>query len=206
MSGGGGAVDIKVVLLGHKNVGKTSIFNRYVYDDFGKTSMTIGAYFAMKQCRIKDKSYNLAIWDTAGEEKFDSLTNFYCRNAKAAIICYDITSLATFTGLQRWVDKISMEAEQNCAIVIVGNKFDLVEDNPDMRKVDFGDAKKFAKQIGAEAFEVSACTGKNVGEIFNKVVLTCLQRQGCPNSRAVAPDNNKVQPGKEKSKESSSCC
>ena len=38
--------------------------------------MTIGAYFGMKQCKVGEKNCNLAIWDTAGEEKFDSLTNF----------------------------------------------------------------------------------------------------------------------------------
>jgi small GTP-binding protein len=63
--------------------GKTSIFNRYVYDEFGKTSMTIGAYFGMKQCKVGDKNCNLAIWDTAGEEKFDSLTNFCQRHSEA---------------------------------------------------------------------------------------------------------------------------
>lgn len=34
----------------------------------------------------------LCLQDTAGEEKFDSLTNFYCRNATAALVCYDITN------------------------------------------------------------------------------------------------------------------
>ena len=82
------SVDLKLVLLGHKNVGKTSIFNRYVYDEFGRTSMTIGAYFGMKQLTIKEKIVNLAIWDTAGEEKFDSLTSFYCRGAACALVCY----------------------------------------------------------------------------------------------------------------------
>ena len=33
------AVEVKLVLLGHKNVGKTAIFNRYVYDEFVRTSM-----------------------------------------------------------------------------------------------------------------------------------------------------------------------
>ena len=56
------AVDLKLVLLGHKNVGKTSIFNRYVYDEFGRTSMTIGAYFGMKQLTVSNKICNLAIW------------------------------------------------------------------------------------------------------------------------------------------------
>jgi len=198
------APDIKVVLLGHKNVGKTSIFNRYVYDEFGKTSMTIGAYFAMKQCRIKDKSYQLAIWDTAGEEKFDSLTNFYCRNAKAAIICYDITSLPTFQNLQRWVDKISVEAEQNCAIVIVGNKLDLVEENPSLRRVDFGDAKRYAKTINAEAFEVCAASGKGVHEVFQKVVLTSVQRNSNSKSPEEESNGKKLVNLKQKGKES--CC
>lgn len=136
--------------------GKTSIFNRYVYDEFGNTSMTIGAYFGMKQCKVGDKNCNLAIWDTAGEEKFDSLTNFCqnthqltksgvarvaactagvgsecnahdvcacmfsapdCRNATAALVCYDITNYETFANLQRWVEKIHLEAEKNCRCV-----------------------------------------------------------------------------------------
>ena len=55
-----------------KLAGKTSLFNRYVYDEYGKTSMTIGAYFGMKQCKLNEgkdneKSFSLAIWDTAGE-------------------------------------------------------------------------------------------------------------------------------------------
>ena len=76
----------------------------------------------MKQCKVGDKNCNLAIWDTAGEEKFDSLTNFYCRNATAALVCYDITNYETFANLQRWVDKITLEAEKNCSMILVGNK------------------------------------------------------------------------------------
>lgn len=45
----------------------------------------------MKQIRVGDKNCNLAVWDTAGEEKFDSLTNFYVRNATAALVCYGQT-------------------------------------------------------------------------------------------------------------------
>ena len=104
-------VDLKLVLLGHKNVGKTCIFNRYVYGQFGRTTMTIGAYFGMKDCQVNNRKVNLAIWDTAGEEKFDSLTNFYCRGAKAALLCYDLTNRQTFIELSRWVTKIKVEAE-----------------------------------------------------------------------------------------------
>jgi Ras-related protein Rab-6A len=70
-----GSVDLKLVLLGHKNVGKTCIFNRYVYDKFGRTSMTIGAYFGMKECPLDGRTVSLAIWDTAGEVLIRGFSN-----------------------------------------------------------------------------------------------------------------------------------
>jgi len=194
-------IDLKLVLLGHKNVGKTSLFNRYVYDEWGKTSMTIGAYFGMKQCKVNDRSVNLAIWDTAGEEKFDSLTNFYCRNARAALICYDITSEETFRGLARWVDKIKQEAEENCAIVLVGNKLDLVVEDESKRKVDLTEAKRYASTINAVVLEASAKTGgESVTKCFEQVVQMCFERQ---NNLSSDP-KKKAFP--EKKPESGGCC
>mmetsp|Transcript_5522 Transcript_5522/g.13442 ORF Transcript_5522/g.13442 Transcript_5522/m.13442 type:complete len:198 (-) Transcript_5522:242-835(-) len=178
-------VDLKVILLGHKAVGKTSMFNRYVYDEFGKTAMTIGAYFAMKQCKIGgNKVYNLAIWDTAGEEKFDSLTNFYCRNASAALVCYDITNAASFTGIQKWVDKVKQEADPNCAMLIVGNKLDLVESGEASRRVELAAVQKYASPLGAKVVEVSAKTGHNIEKIFQEVVETALKKGGASRMNA----------------------
>jgi len=170
------ATDVKLVLLGHKNVGKTSIFNRYVYDEYGKTSMTIGAYFGMKQLRVSDRMVNLAIWDTAGEEKFDALTSFYCRGAACALVCYDITAADTFQSLGRWVDKIKNEADPNCCICIIGNKVDMVESNPSSRRVEFAEARRYALSIGATVLEVSAKTGVNVNEAFSQVTTVCMDR------------------------------
>jgi len=170
------AVDVKLVLLGHKNVGKTAIFNRYVYGEFIRTSMTIGAYFGMKQLRVQDRLVNLAIWDTAGEEKFDALTSFYCRDAACAIICYDMTEYETFASLQRWVDKVNNEADRNCSICIVGNKLDLCDANPALRRVELGEARRYAQTIGASVLEVSAKTGVNVAEAFTAVSNLCFER------------------------------
>jgi GTPase SAR1 family protein len=103
------------------------------------------------------------------------LTNFYCRNANAAIICYDITNYDSFAGLQRWVDKIVKETE-NCCIVLVGNKLDLVEKYPEYRKVDFAEAKRYATTLNAEVMEVSAKSGHNVTEVFLKMVRSCSEQ------------------------------
>uniref|UniRef100_A0A6A7G7T8 Ras-related protein Rab-24-like n=1 Tax=Hirondellea gigas TaxID=1518452 RepID=A0A6A7G7T8_9CRUS len=172
MSGDGSA--LKIVLLGMKNVGKTSLFNRYVYDEFGQTSMTIGAYFATKQCEVNNQSYNLAIWDTAGEEKFDSLTSFYCRGARAAVVCYDLTNRASFDNLERWCQKIT-EAGSQCSLIFAGNKLDLVEEDSSRRAVEQSQVEQFAATKDALVAEVSAKSGTNVAELFEKVVAHYLE-------------------------------
>ncbi len=166
---------LKLVLLGQKNVGKTAIFNRYLYDEFIKTSMTIGAYFGTKPCPVDGHNYSLAIWDTAGEEKFDSLTSIYCRKARAALVVYDVTSLDSFNSLPRWVEKVRNVAAPNCTIVIVGNKADLVAEHPNVRQVDTAEARRYAHSINAELFEVSAKSGDGVPEAFQRVVAMAIE-------------------------------
>jgi small GTP-binding protein len=84
-------------------------------------------------------------------------------------ICYDITNYSTFESIQRWVKKLQQEADKNCFIVLVGNKADLVEQDPSLRKVDKAEAKRYAQTIDAEVFEASAKTGTNVADIFSHV-------------------------------------
>eukprot|EP00475_Leptophrys_vorax_P029749 TRINITY_DN4393_c0_g1_i5.p1 TRINITY_DN4393_c0_g1~~TRINITY_DN4393_c0_g1_i5.p1 ORF type:complete len:158 (+),score=47.69 TRINITY_DN4393_c0_g1_i5:251-724(+) len=134
----------------------------------------MGAYFHSKQIKIKESEINLAVWDTAGEEKFDSLTTYYCKGAQAALVCYEITSSSSFEKLQHWVSKVQEQAMDSCVIAIVGNKLDLVEEHPDQRQVPREEAEKYASSIGATLFEVSAKSGKNVENAFMETVTRCL--------------------------------
>nr|AEE62138.1 unknown [Dendroctonus ponderosae] len=86
------AVSFKVVLLGKGCVGKTSLVLRYVEDKFnGKHITTIQASFLNKKINIDGQRLTLAIWDTAGQEKFHALGPIYYRSANGAVLVYDIT-------------------------------------------------------------------------------------------------------------------
>ena len=149
-------VDAKVVLIGDAAVGKTSLVVRFLHDRFDTTLPTVGASYATKQVTLPSgQPFALGIWDTAGQERFDALSSFYCRDARAAVVCFDLTDRASFDSLKdRWLDKVANEAEKNCILCLVGTKSDLVGTNF-LRAVSRDEVAAFAKG-GAHTFECSA--------------------------------------------------
>jgi GTPase SAR1 family protein len=100
-----------------------------------------------------------------------------------------------------------MEAEPNCAMIIVGNKADIVEQDPSKRKVDLYEAKKYGDIINAEVIECSAATGKGVDEIFKKVVQLALQRRaGAGAAAGSGRDGNVVVSDESSSGSGKKCC
>jgi len=84
-------------MIGDKSVGKTSLVKRYIENTFSNmTESTIGAQFTSKIITIipegvQPTSVKIQIWDTAGEEKFRSITPMYYKNAAAVALVYDQT-------------------------------------------------------------------------------------------------------------------
>ena len=72
----------------------------------------------------------LSIWDTAGQEKFDSLTKLYFKDAEAALIVYDVTNKQSFEKTRKWVKDLE-EYQQGTSIqvvkLLVGNKTDMAD-------------------------------------------------------------------------------
>lgn len=67
----------------------------------------------------------LQIWDTAGEEKFRSLTPMYYKNSSAVILVYDTTNIETFESISKWIKEIEEHRTHNVLIFLVGNKCDM---------------------------------------------------------------------------------
>ncbi|KAK0088990.1 hypothetical protein PV325_009873 [Microctonus aethiopoides] len=159
----GNSYNFKVVLLGEGCVGKTSVALRYVEDKFNdKHLTTLQASFLNKKLNINGKRVNLAIWDTAGQEKFHALGPIYYRMSNGAILVYDITDEDTFQKVKNWVKELKKMLGSEICLAIAGNKIDLEKD----RNVSIEDAEEYAKQVGAVHFHTSAKQNRNVEEMF----------------------------------------
>jgi Ras-related protein Rab-24 len=159
-------VDLKVVLLGSVSVGKSCLCERFLHERFTKDSCpTIGAAFGTKEVNVEKRTkLNLGVWDTAGHERYESMTRHYFQGADVAIICYDLTDCKSFEKLQHWVSEL-LKVEEDCILCMVGTKFDLLLGGHP-RGVSKEKVVHYARSMNALHFETSSKTGKNCHEPF----------------------------------------
>jgi len=168
------AVLLKVLLLGQSNVGKTSIFQRYVRETYEEGyKATIGADFFSKEIMLDDREVIFQMWDTAGQERYRSLGQTFFRGSDACILVYDICNQESFRALSEWVKRflkgVGMEDQDakdtGLIFVVVGNKKDL-EDN---RAVDSNTAQGFCNHHGFQFYETSAKENFQVSDVFQYI-------------------------------------
>jgi len=173
----GGKVDIKVVLLGKSYAGKTSLVERYIHERFvGEAAPyqnTIGAAFGAKTVTIDNERVIIGIWDTAGSERYEAMSKIYYRGAKAAIVCYDLTDRTSFERARFWIGELQKH-EETCQIYLCGTKYDLVQADPEQRKINERETKALAIDVRGEVFETSSKTGKDIERIFRKIAYNYL--------------------------------
>ena len=159
----------KVVLVGESGVGKTCIISRFISGAFdSNVSSTNVASYASKNVQYDKlgKSLLLDVWDTAGQEKYRALTKFFYKDAKVAILVYDITRMDTFNSVKNfWYEQVKENGPKNIVIGIAGNKCDLYE----KEEVNENEAREFAESIGAIFALTSAQTNSGINELFRDV-------------------------------------
>ncbi len=153
----------KVLLLGNSNVGKSSLFLRFVDDIWNDTFVpTIGVDFKIKTFDIDEKKIKMQIWDTAGQERFKNIIASYYRGAHGILLIYDVTDKDSFKNLSNWLIEIEKNANKNVLKLLIGNKTDL----EDKRVITYNQGKEFADGYGLKYIETSAKKNLNVNEAF----------------------------------------
>ncbi|KAJ3452091.1 ras-related protein rab-5c [Anaeramoeba flamelloides] len=159
---------IKIVMLGQCGTGKTSIVIRFVQNEFKEnTKPTVGANFFLRSMNFEDQNFCLRLWDTSGQEKFDSLTPLYYRNANIAILVYDVKSISSLEKVKYWVKEIKNNVKVMPLLLIVGNKMDEYIEEYDYETVER--AKVIAQKMGIGVAQASAKTGEGINEIFENI-------------------------------------
>lgn len=69
--------------------------------------------------------FKLQIWDTAGQEKYKSIAKIYYKDAKIAILVYDVTDERSFIAMQEWAESVFSITSKDILLAVVGNKTDL---------------------------------------------------------------------------------
>mmetsp|Transcript_15945 Transcript_15945/g.30603 ORF Transcript_15945/g.30603 Transcript_15945/m.30603 type:complete len:203 (+) Transcript_15945:258-866(+) len=159
-------VDLKIVLLGQQHVGKSCLVDRFLNSKFDAMQKnTIGAAFGAKRVYLPNgRGMTLGIWDTAGAERFESLSRVYYHSAGSALVCFDPTKMDTWQKLDFWVGELQ-ENEPRCKIYLVETKHDLLEMG-ETRVVSAEEVAEYAQRINAHLFRTSAKSGYNVVELF----------------------------------------
>lgn len=151
----------KIAFLGGAGVGKTSLINRFMYDQFTRNyETTVGIDYFTKSMIVDDIKMNLRIWDTAGQEQFQSLVPSYLRNTEMVIIVYDVSEPNTLESAKKWYDETTKIRGNDVCCLLVGNKIDLSSN------VEESEVNDFIKSNNMSHLLVSAKTGEHVTDLF----------------------------------------
>ncbi|XP_047599481.1 GTPase RhebL1 isoform X1 [Lutra lutra] len=160
----------KVVILGYRSVGKTSLAHQFVEGEFleGYDPTVENTY--SKIVTLGKDEFHLHLVDTAGQDEYSILPYSFIIGVHGYVLVYSVTSLHSFQVIESLYQKLHEgHGKTRLPVVLVGNKADL---SPD-REVQAVEGKKLAESWGATFMESSARENQVLGlKIMGKIRLT----------------------------------
>ena len=171
---------IKLGLLGDSAVGKYSVCNAFINNEFGNYIAIIGVEkFETKFTLENGKKIKLVLWTTAGQERFRSSTLKAVKAVQGIILVFNFNDRQSFRNLDNWLEEIKENLNNNIIVVLFGNKIDTEKEG---WQVTSEEAKEYAKKKNLVLFETSAKTKQGIKEgityIVNKAYLIAEKRMG----------------------------
>ena len=163
----------KILILGYSSVGKNCFLTRYADNTFQEMHLsTIGIDYKLKNVVMDNgKTVKLQIWDTAGQDRFRSITKNYYKGANGIIVLFSVTDRNSFSNVKNWINQIKAEVDEKVTIIIVANKIDDEEN----REITKEQGEELASTFGLQFFECSAKTGENIIPTFNELVKKIVE-------------------------------
>jgi len=166
---------LKVLLTGAAAVGKTSLVQRFIKNRFAANyKLTVGVDILTKDVEFKQGEVaTLSIWDIGGQQRFEFIRSTFYKGAAGALLVFDLTREQTYIEVRKWLTEIRQFAGQDIPFVLIGNKYDLLEDVGEV--IDRDEAKALAESEGSIYIETSAKTGINVDGAFTELTRRIIE-------------------------------
>jgi Ras-related protein Rab-22 len=156
----------KIILLGNEGVGKTSLAARWLQGYYNPDIVpTVGASNSLQEIAIGNRIVRISLWDTAGQEKFRSITPLYIRGARVAIIVASANCLESFHAVVEWLDLLVSTQPRPIPAIFAVNKSDLVDPWADE---SCSALIELYRSSFVTVFAVSALSGDQVTELFTE--------------------------------------
>lgn len=170
---------IKVILVGSSGVGKTSIVERLFNNYFtSATSPTVGMTFrTIELISPTGKKVDVEIWDTAGEERYNSMIPMYYKNAKIVIFTFSVNDLdQSMNRMIRYLHDFYQTKCPDVKCLIVGNKTDLIHSDTNKMEEKYREdlVVKSHKATQHPFIFTSAKDGENINSIAEFITNTAL--------------------------------
>ncbi len=164
----------KILVLGDAAVGKTNFLIRFTENTFADNYInTIGFDYRSEIITIDEKKVKLQIWDTAGQDRYRSMTKNLYHKAQGVVLMFDVTCESSFNSIKSWLKSIKDMSGDKMTIVLVGNKID----DEKNRKISEEEAKELANENGLEYIAASGKANINVKETFYALAKNIMGRK-----------------------------
>ena len=189
--------------MGDAGVGKSSIILRYTKNEFNASMVSsIGVDFKTKDIIVDNKKVKLQLWDTAGHERFRTITTSYYRGAHGIATVFDLTDRQTFEHVEKWLEEINKYAKENVMRFLIGNKSDLV----DKRQVSYEEVRILANKLNIYYVETSAKNNINITDFFRIATKNYLEKYDFELEKEKAGVNLDYKKLNVNKKKSGGCC
>ena len=120
---------MKVIVVGDGQVGKTCLITRFVKNNFlTEYKKTLGVDYLQKTMQVEGDDVTFHVWDTAGQEEFNSLTRRYYRGSSACILAFATNNRESFESVKKWHQAVVDECGGDLTMVLVQTKLDLIDE------------------------------------------------------------------------------
>lgn len=177
-SGGGkpikkGERQVKCVVVGDGAVGKTSLLISYATNTFPEEYVPTVFDNHQSSVTVSGKGYGLDLWDTAGQEEYDSMRALAYPRTDVFIVVFSLTSAASLSNvLTKWHPELQHHAAA-VPVILVGAKADVAQSATE--KVDKAEIDRVTKACGARSYlQCSALTQQGLNEVFVAAVRAAV--------------------------------